>query len=239
MGDDALDRAVRALGTMLVTDARTTDALERVAALADDALPGRAVALSVVGDGGRPVATVVRGDVAPVVERRQYDDGGGPSVAAYEERRAVVVDDTRQVALRWPAFAEVAPRHGVLSALALPLGDRGVVVGTLGLYAPAPAAFGPCDAARVGAFARRAGVVLANHRAYWDSVDLATRLDRAMESRAVIEQAKGALMASTGCDADEAFEILAKASQRENVKLRDVARRIVASDHPRGGATAR
>jgi AmiR/NasT family two-component response regulator len=46
-------------------------------------------------------------------------------------------------------------------------------------------------------------------------------------------------MASTGCDADEAFEILAKASQRENVKLRDVARRIVARDHPRGGATAR
>jgi AmiR/NasT family two-component response regulator len=50
-----------------------------------------------------------------------------------------------------------------------------------------------------------------------------------MRSRAVIEQAKGMLMAAQGCDEDRAFKLLVQASQRENVKLRDIARRIVTS----------
>ena len=50
-----------------------------------------------------------------------------------------------------------------------------------------------------------------------------------MASRAVIEQAKGILMAQRDCSADEAFDMLRRASQRENVKLRDVAQRIVGS----------
>jgi AmiR/NasT family two-component response regulator len=70
-------------------------------------------------------------------------------------------------------------------------------------------------------------VVLANARAYWAAFELAEGLRQAMDSRAVIEQAKGKLMAQTGRTPDEAFAMLVSASQRENVKLRDVARRIV------------
>ena len=69
--------------------------------------------------------------------------------------------------------------------------------------------------------------MLANAQAYWDAHLLSTGLAEAMRSRAVIEQAKGILMAAEGIDEDEAFDILTRASQRENVKLRDVALRIV------------
>ena len=72
-----------------------------------------------------------------------------------------------------------------------------------------------------------AAIVLANAQAYWDAFSLSERLGEAMHSRAVIEQAKGMLMAAQHCHEDTAFELLVRASQRENVKLREIARRIV------------
>jgi len=70
-------------------------------------------------------------------------------------------------------------------------------------------------------------VVLANARAFWAASDLAAGLETAMSNRAVIEQAKGMLMAAERCTADEAVAKLVEASQRDNVKLREVARHIV------------
>jgi AmiR/NasT family two-component response regulator len=76
--------------------------------------------------------------------------------------------------------------------------------------------------------AAAAGSVLDNVWAYWSAFDLSQQLSEAMQSRAVIEQAKGILMArSPAMTADEAFELLRKASQRENIKLRTLAQRIV------------
>jgi AmiR/NasT family two-component response regulator len=70
--------------------------------------------------------------------------------------------------------------------------------------------------------------VLANAAAYWSAFELSENLSEAMKSRAVIEQAKGILMAgSPKLDADGAFDLLRRASQRENVKLREIAQRIV------------
>lgn len=63
---------------------------------------------------------------------------------------------------------------------------------------------------------------------YWSAASEATGLVRAIESRAVIEQAKGVIMATTGCSADEAFGLLREQSQMENRKLRDIASEIVA-----------
>jgi AmiR/NasT family two-component response regulator len=79
--------------------------------------------------------------------------------------------------------------------------------------------------------ATTASVVLANVAAYWEAFELGQQLGEAMQSRAIIEQAKGILMArSPDLDADGAFDLLRKASQRENVKLREVAERIVRRD---------
>ena len=70
--------------------------------------------------------------------------------------------------------------------------------------------------------------MLANVAAYWEALKLGEQLSQSIKSRAVIEQAKGMLMgARRTMSADEAFELLRAASQRENVKLRDIAQRIV------------
>ncbi len=68
---------------------------------------------------------------------------------------------------------------------------------------------------------------MANAQAYWGARDHIKNLDEAMRSRAVIEQAKGILMARSSLDPDEAFDMLRRASQRENRKLRDVATDLV------------
>jgi AmiR/NasT family two-component response regulator len=81
-------------------------------------------------------------------------------------------------------------------------------------------------------------VVIANSQAYWGALELSEQLNEAMASRAVIEQAKGILMArDPGLDAAAAFEMLRSASQRENVKLRDIAREVVDRRPPSGGPT--
>ena len=77
-------------------------------------------------------------------------------------------------------------------------------------------------------FAAHAAIVLANSQAYWDAHQLSEDLLQAMKSRATIEQAKGILMGAQRCSADEAFQILVRASQRENRKLREIADEIVA-----------
>ena len=70
-------------------------------------------------------------------------------------------------------------------------------------------------------------MVLANAMAYWDAHNLSLRLHESMDFRSIIEQAKGVLMATQTCSADAAFDLLTAASQRENVKLRVIAQRIV------------
>ena len=109
----------------------------------------------------------------------------------------------------------------------MPLAAAGDSFGALNLYAAEPRAFTDGHEEDAALFATQASVVLANARAYWAAADLADGLRQAMASRAVIEQAKGKLMASSDATPEEAFAMLVSASQRENVKLRDVARRIV------------
>ncbi len=122
----------------------------------------------------------------------------------------------------YPEFAREAEAHGVGSVLSLPLvaGDEGV--GALNLYAPPGETFSGEDEAMGLELAAAASIVLANSSAYWEASQLSQQLTEAMRSRAVIEQAKGMLMArSPELSADDAFDILRRASQRENVKLRD------------------
>lgn len=70
-------------------------------------------------------------------------------------------------------------------------------------------------------------MLIANSTLYWQANELAVQLREALESRAVIDQAKGILMARDGVSADEAFSLLLKASQRGNCKVRDIAQTLV------------
>src|SRR5206468_5526714 len=125
--------------------------------------------------------------------------------------------------------------HGVFSTLSMPLVNGDDSIGALNLYARVAEGFNDDDESLASDLAGAAAAVLANVSAYWTAFDLSQNLSEAMKSRAVIEQAKGMLMAHVAeLTADGAFDLLRKASQRENVKLRKIAQRIVEPQPPSG-----
>ncbi|HSH23710.1 MAG TPA: GAF and ANTAR domain-containing protein [Acidimicrobiales bacterium] len=126
-----------------------------------------------------------------------------------------------------------AAAKDVHSVLSLPLSVNGRGLGALNFYARAKGAFSGDDEEVAGLFARQAAVSLANSSAYWGATALVDQLTEALTSRAVIDQARGVIMGVQGCTADDAFDVLRRASQRENKKVRDFAHGIVERAHRR------
>ena len=226
MADTPLTNSLAALSRFFVGDGTLEQTLARVADLTVEAVPAADMAgitMLVEGRGRTPVFTH---ETAPEIDQAQYDSGEGPCLTAFEERRITSIESTREEA-EWPAFRRAAADHGINSTLSFPLVVDKNAVGALNLYSRRERAFTDDDRETGELFASQAAIVLANAQAYWDARELSTGLGEAMKNRAVIEQAKGVLMGAQGYDEDEAFQVLVRASQRENVKLRAVAQRIV------------
>ncbi len=128
---------------------------------------------------------------------------------------------------RWPDHAQVCVDRGSLSSMSMPVPVQETVHAALNLYATEARAFDDEAKDLARAFASFAAVGMANVHLYTSARQQAEDLDRAMESRAVIEQAKGILMAQRRCHAAEASTILTAAPQRSHRKLRDIAAAIV------------
>jgi GAF domain-containing protein len=128
---------------------------------------------------------------------------------------------------RWPRFGGRVARMRVHSALSLPLivGDQ--VIGAINAYAKGRDAFGE-HAVQLGSqFAGTAAVSVYNAQLLAKAQERTSRLQRALDSRAVIDQAIGIIRSRSGGSADEAFERLTHISQTENIKLHAVAERLV------------
>ena len=224
--NEALTASLRALSQFLLGDQTPREGLLRVAQLAESALLGADATGVTLLDDGRPKTFAYTAEEAPEVDHLQYAEGEGPCLEAYKQKKVIRVDSNRTEE-RWPAFTARAAEKGMLSSLSVPLVVDNRGIGALNFYARAEHAFSAEDEEVGMAFAEHAAVIMANAQAYWGARDHIRNLDEAMRSRAVIEQAKGILMARSNLDPDEAFDILRRVSQRENRKLRDVATELV------------
>ena len=177
---------------------------------------------------GRPTTAVCTHDAAMEIDAAQYRSESGPCLEAFrtgEVIRIKAIADDR----RWPEFAESAVSHGIRSSLSLPLVVGDESLGALNLYAAEERAFSDDDEETGKLFAAQAAVALANAQVYWSARIMTEQLREALASRDVIGQAKGIIMSQRGLGEDDAFDVLRRASQRENVKVREVAQRIVES----------
>lgn len=179
---------------------------------------------------GRP-STVAYTTVATLeIDALQYQLDEGPCLEAARTRSEVKAslggDGTAYE--RWPLFAEAVRRDGVRSLMALPLISGEECVGALNLYGHAPDAFTEFEATHARIAASRAADTIVAVLQLDGAQRLAGQLEQAMASRAVIEQAKGALMATRGIDEHAAFEWLRLTSQARNVKVRDLAEQVLA-----------
>lgn len=226
MSDSPLTRSLAALSHFFVGDGTLQQTLARVAELSVEAVgPAEFAGITMIVE-GRHRTAVFTDESSPEIDQAQYDADDGPCLTAFREQQTVRIQSTLRDG-PWPEFRRAAAAHGIRSTLSLPLVVDERPVGALNFYATRERAFAADDIATATLFASQAAIVLANAQALWDARDLSSGLAEAMKHRAVIEQAKGILMAAQGCDEDAAFELLVKASQRENSKLRDIAQRIV------------
>jgi hypothetical protein len=156
---------------------------------------------------------------------------GRPSATVFVEAPPQGVDEAEQGGDAGPCVrsqvSDASVEHRSYSTLSLPLTVAGETIGTLDLYAPAENAFSPAEVQAATEFGAHAADLLAIARAYRTSLENAQQLELALLSRALIDQAKGIVMATVRCTADEAFALLTEQSQRQNRNLRDVAQEIV------------
>lgn len=158
-------------------------------------------------------------DVCRRVDEVQYETGQGPCLDAIWDEETVLVNDLSATD-RWPEFSARAATIGVCSILAFRLFLHEDRMGALNLYASEPGSFtDEC---------RHLGAAFAAHAAVaWDHAREAEGLRAANDTRALIGQAQGVLMAQRKITPDAAFALLRGASQRRNVKLRDLAQEVV------------
>lgn len=148
----------------------------------------------------------------------QYDLGEGPCLDAIWTNDLLAIDDlTRE--RRWPRWAPAAAALGLASVLGVRISVPGETFGALNLYASTPRAFDSTDVAVASIFARHAGDALA-------TAEEQSGLRTALRSRQVIGVAQGILMQRFGLSLDQAFEVLRRHSQNENIKLRDLAEQL-------------
>ena len=225
------EETVDATSLLLLLDEQESlgDALDRLVATCRDAIPECTDASITMRQPNGPTTAAATSPTARRIDTWEYESGIGPCIDAMRDGREHYLPDTA-ASDKYLGFSLVLREVGVASVLGVPLVAAGEIVGALNVYAATERAF---DDERNVAVARhvaaQAAMTLHNLRVYDASRTLAKQLEAAMESRAVIEQAKGILMAQRDCSADDAFDMLRRASQRENVKLREVAQRIVAS----------
>jgi GAF domain-containing protein len=180
--------------------------------------------------------TVLRGEVGETVassnervwaiDSDQYATGDGPCLEASRTGEVVRVG-VEEATERWPEFSSSARAAGVASYLCHPLFIDEEFAGSLNLYSEQPHGFSDFDVALLRLYLTAASAAIANARRYAKARTLAEHLKKALDSRALIDQALGVLMTRRGISAEQAFDELARESQNTNTKLRDLAARVV------------
>ncbi|PTR28670.1 GAF domain-containing protein [Rhodococcus sp. OK519] len=210
------------LGESITDEDDLVDLLQRVTEVAHDVVGG-ADSTGVTVDFGARTYTAAYTDGRTLrVDHEQYAAGEGPCLHASRSRETVLVD-LDEATDRWPAFTESARAEGIRSFLAAPLFIDDRTLGALNLYGRGRAAFDEVDADVLELLTGTVSRAIGEFARFKSARDAAEALQRALETRAPIEQAKGMLMALHRIDAHDAFQLLRKQSQTTNTRLRDVA----------------
>jgi GAF domain-containing protein len=220
-----LDAGREALRRFLAGDDDLQSMLSKITLIAAETIPGvDAASITMLVAAREPKTPAYSDKVAFDLDQVQYDLGDGPCLAAMRHQ-GVELMTTDPPSEQWPTLSDAARDRGVLAVLSAPLIDRDAAKGALNLYSESGFESEAWEVA--SRFADQLGIAAVNATLYVEGSLMAQQLHKAMESRAVIEQAKGILMRSENCGPDDAFGILVKASQHRNQKLREVAAEIV------------
>lgn len=222
---DDLVREIAAVASTVLSGETLEETLQQVVSTAVATIDGCDAAGVFVIDGNAVRTVAHTGDGVIDLDRVQEELGQGPCLDAATSGAEVYVDDLSENT-RYPRFGAAASTAGVRTVLACPVSSNGLR-GALNLYAELPRAFGATDRAKGTILAALAGAAVAAAARRSDLHSQNVNLQAALVSRELIGQAQGILMEREQVTAEQAFDILRRASQHLNEKLRDVAQNLV------------
>jgi hypothetical protein len=177
-------------------------------------------------------------EAARLLELFQLQNDQGPCLDCFRSGQPVTAADLNAEAQRWPRFAPAARKAGFAAVQALPMRLREQVIGALNLFRASPGTFDPADV-RVGqALADVATISLLHERSMRHSDTLNEQLQTALNSRVIIEQAKGKLAERLGLDMAQAFSLLRDQARTRNLRLSELAQAFIDGSEPLTSPTA-
>jgi GAF domain-containing protein len=162
-----------------------------------------------------------------VLELFQIQADEGPCVDCFKDGKAIVNQALTVPDTRWPRFTPRAIAQGFRSVHCLPMRLRGRTIGALNLFRTEQGPLDSDDVLVAQGLADVATIAILQHRTSLDARVLNDQLSNALNSRIIIEQAKGRVSQSTSCDMDRAFRRLRAHARNHNLGLTDVARSVV------------
>ncbi|MCU1688323.1 MAG: hypothetical protein JWN20_251 [Jatrophihabitantaceae bacterium] len=224
--DDPMTEATAELARIVLSEQPLEQMMLRISTLTKQVLPGATeVSVTLLGD-GRPFTVALTGPLALDLDERQYEAGHGPCLHAARTGSECHVPNMA-VETRWPSYSAGALEAGILSSLSIPLSARQARIGALNIYGAQPMAFDEPSTDIARTFAAHAAIAMGSARLMEASTPLAPTMKAAMQSRAIVEQARGILMVLRRVDADEAARILQELATSSCRPARDVAQGII------------
>jgi GAF domain-containing protein len=225
----ALAERISHIARLLDSDDEGEAALSRLSGLGVDLVPGVTGAAVTIAAGGQHHTFAASDARIDGLHQMQFAAGQGPVVETLRYNETRHVRDT-SADDRWQAFCRAACQAGFSSLITMPLHTGQQPAGAVALYADRPGAFNGAAHDIALLFAAQGGTAVHNAEVYGACRDMVGNLQVTLETRAVIEQAKGVLHAKLAISMDEAFELLRRASQNTNQKVRVLADQLVRGD---------
>jgi GAF domain-containing protein len=222
-----LTRTFVELADTLVDDFDIVDLLTTLTRRCAEALDISAAGLMLATPNGDFRVVASSSEEMHLVELFEVQSQEGPCFDSFHTRLPILNQPLGGTSHRWPRFEEVALKAGFRSVHALPMRLRSEVIGALNLLSTDQHHLDEDDAATGQALADIATISILHHRAVLESQLVNAQLMHALESRIVIEQAKGALAERKGLDMGVAFSTMRDHARSRNLKLADVARGVI------------
>jgi GAF domain-containing protein len=225
--ESLLARTFVELADTLVDDFDVVELLTLLADRCVDVLDVAAAGLMLASPEGELRVMASSSDAVRVIEIFELEAKEGPCVDCYRTGEPVVNQSLGSADDRWPRFAPVARQAGFRSAHAIPMRLRGMVIGALNLFRIDEGQLRDVDVVAAQALADVATIGILQHRAMRETHIVNEQLAHALQSRIIIEQAKGVLAERANVDMEEAFVMLRSHARSHNERLADVAGDVV------------
>ena len=227
-------RAMHELGKLRFGSMRVEDAMHEVVRTTHTIFDVDGAGLMLVDAGHQLRNVAVSDDRMAHLEELQVQHGEGPCISAYQDKQLIGAEDLAGEQ-RWPVFSQAAVDCGLRAVLASPLPYNQDAVGVVAVLSEDPHPWSPEGELALLAFTDLAALLIASMMQGEEQTELAMQLQGALHSRAVIEQAKGVLMAQQGLSAHGAYEQLRSQARSQRRKLSAVCSEVVrAASHPGG-----